>query len=110
MKARRLRTRVRFEKPVPMTDEIGNAYDGWELVLTRWGDLIPQRGREQVEAGRLESSVPGVLQIRWDSETSRLDASHRAIIETVPYQIISVLDPDMLRRTIEMVVARGVAI
>lgn len=110
MKARRLRTRVRFEKPVPMVDEIGNAYDGWALVLTRWGDLIPQRGREQVEAGRLESSLAGTLQIRWDTDAAQIDASHRVIIESVPYQIISVLDPDMHRRTVEMVVERGVAI
>lgn len=78
--------------------------------MNRWGDLIPQRGREQVEAGRLQSSVPGVLQVRWDDQSKAIDASYRVIIEGEPYQIISVLDPDMHRRTVEMVVERGVAI
>ena len=106
MRAGRLRTRIRFERPVEKTDELGNAYDGWEALFERWGDLLPQRGREQVEAGRLESSNLGTLQVRWSADAAALDASHRAVIDGQHWQIRSIIDPDMRRRTLEMVVER----
>jgi SPP1 family predicted phage head-tail adaptor len=110
MKAGRLRNRVEFRRPVEMTSPLGEAYRGWETVARRWADYIPQRGREQLEAGRLQSEVPGTLQVRFDSVTKDIAAEYRVMIDGVEHQIRSVMDPDMRRRTIEMVVERGVAV
>lgn len=109
MRAGRLRNRCHFERPTVETSPTGNQRRGWESHATLWGDLLPQRGREQLEAGRLESSVPGTLQIRYSSVAAQIDASYRVTINGEPYQIRSVMDPDMRRRLIEMVVERGVA-
>lgn len=106
MRSGRLRTRIRFERPVQKTDDLGNAYDGWEALFERWGDLLLQRGREALEAGRLESSNLGTLQIRWSAEAAALDESHRAVIDGRHWQIRSIIDPDQRRRTLEMVVER----
>lgn len=109
-KARRLRNRVEFQRPVEMTSPLGEAYRGWETVARRWADYIPQRGREQLEAGRLQSEVPGTLQVRFDSVTKDIAAEYRVLIDGVEHQIRSIMDPDMRRRIIEMVVERGVAV
>lgn len=108
-RARRLRNRCHFERPVIETSPTGNQRKSWESHATLWGDLLPQRGREQIEAGRLESQVPGTLQIRFSSVAAQIDASYRVTIKGEPYQIRAVMDPDMRNRTIEMVVERGVA-
>jgi SPP1 family predicted phage head-tail adaptor len=109
MRAGRLRNRCEFQRPVVETSPTGNQRKGWESFMKVWGDLLPQRGREQIEAGRLESQVPGTLQIRFSSVAAQIDASYRVTIGGEPYQIRSVMDPDMRRRIIEMVVERGVA-
>lgn len=108
-RARRLRTRCEFQRPTVEKSPTGNQRKGWESFTTVWGDLRPQNGREQLEAGRLESQVPGTLQIRHSSVAAQIDASYRVLIRGEPYQIRAVMDPDMRRRTIEMVVERGVA-
>jgi SPP1 family predicted phage head-tail adaptor len=109
MRAGRLRNRCQFQRQVEMTSPIGEAYLGWEVVLERWGDLLPQRGREQLAAGRLESSNLGTLQIRWSQAATDIDASHNVLIDGVEYQIRSIIDPDRRRRTLELVVETGIA-
>lgn len=109
MRAGRLRNRVEFQRPVEMTSPIGEAYLGWETVARRWGDYRPERGREKLEAGRLESSNAGTLQVRFDSVTKDVTAEHRVLLDGVAMQIRSAMDPDMRRRTIEFVVEVGVA-
>lgn len=110
MRAGRLRNRVEFQRPVEMTSPIGEAYRGWETVARRWGDLLQMRGREQLAAGRLQSEVPGTLQVRYDSVTKEITPDHRVLIDGAEYQIRSIVDVDMRRRTLEMVVETGVAV
>lgn len=108
-RARRLRTRCEFQRPTVETSPTGNQRKGWESFAKVWGDVRPTKGREQVEAGRLESQVPAVLQIRYSSVAAQIDASYRVLIDGEPYQIRSVADPEMRRRLIEMVIELGPA-
>ena len=88
----------------------GVAHSGWSLISTVWGRLTPQSGREQVESGRLEASTPATLVIRWSASAASLDATDKATIDGVDYQIRSVFVREVPRRSyIEMVVERGVA-
>lgn len=108
-KARRLRTRCEFQRPVIETSPTGNQRKSWESHATLWGDLLSARGREQIEAGRLESQVPATLQIRFSPIANQIDASYRVTIDGEPYQIQAKMDVDQRRRTLEFVLLRGVA-
>lgn len=108
-KARRLRNRCEFQRPIVETSPTGNQRKFWESFTVVWGDLRPARGREQVEAGRLESQVPAVLQIRYSSVTAQIDAGYRLMIDGRPYQIRSIADPEQRRRMLEMIVEFGPA-
>jgi SPP1 family predicted phage head-tail adaptor len=109
MRAGNLRTRCEFQKPVENESPTGNVQKGWALYKTVWGDLLSRGGREQLAAGRLQSEVPGTLQVRWSTEMDQVTADFRVLINGKPYQIISAADRDMRRRTIDFVVMAGAA-
>jgi head-tail adaptor len=114
MRGGQLRDRCRFERPVRLDDEYGNAYDGWALVSTVRGDLRPTPGRESVVAGRLEPTSTGTLRVQASPFTNGIDATHRVLItrkgRTTTYQIKGQpLDLDRTGREIEFLVEGGVA-
>ena len=80
-------TRLRFERRIPgALDAFGNVLpEVWSVMHTRWCRLRPEFGREQLEAGRLESSARAVLTVRRDSETAAIAADWRAVVMTGPW-------------------------
>jgi len=80
-------TRCRFERRVAQAaDAYGNVLPGiWTAMGTRWCRLRPEFGREQLEAGRLESTARAVLTVRRDVETAAIAADWRAVILTGPW-------------------------
>ncbi|HND52871.1 MAG TPA: head-tail adaptor protein [Pirellulaceae bacterium] len=82
-----LHHRVRFERQSvdPTGDGAGNVLQPWALLVERRAAFRPSFGREQVEAGRLESTMLGVLTIRRDSVTAGLTAADRAVFVNPPY-------------------------
>lgn len=104
-----MRDRVRLERETEQPDGGGGYVLGWFLVATVWGQLVPERGRERVEGGRMEASVGAVLRVRYSSDLVDLTAGWRAVIDGVAYNIRSVTQPDRRNRIIEMTVERGVA-
>jgi len=108
-RARRFRTRCEFQSPLVNESPTGNVQKGWALYKKVWGDLLSQGGREQLAAGRLQSEVPGTLQVRWSTDMDQVTADFRVIIAGKVYQIVSVADRDMRRRTIDFVVVAGAA-
>jgi len=52
----RLRERVRIEREVRTADGGGGASLSWQTVATLWAAIEPLRGREQLEAMKLEAS------------------------------------------------------
>lgn len=108
-RAGQMRDRVRIERETEQPDGGGGYEVGWFHVATVWGQLVPERGRERVESGRIEASVAAVLRIRYSSEVADVTAGYRVVIDGVDYNIRSVTQPDRRNRIIEMTVERGVA-
>lgn len=109
MRAGHLRDRVTFQRETRTADGAGGATIVWQNLVTVWGGFRPQRGREQLEAGRLESAVAGVLTVRSSPGTRDVTAADRVQIDDVPYQIRTITNPDRRGKTLELVVERGVA-
>lgn len=90
-------------------DGAGGFSVAWSTALTVWGYLRPERGRERLEAGRLESATMAVLRIRSSAAARAIDASYRAVVDGVHYQIRAIVNPDQRDEYIEMTLEEGVA-
>lgn len=107
--------RVRFERRQPSADDgYGNVRDTWLPLFDRWAGFRPKFGREQLEAGRLESSLQGVMTVLACSATRGLSAADRVAFTTGPYrgktcQIRSIV-PTTDNREIEFLLEEGVAL
>lgn len=111
----RARSRVRFERRVPGGDDgYGNTLPStWTEIVTTAGGFRPKFGREQLEAGRLESTMQGTLTVRRTPTTAAIDAAARAVFVAGPYngkacQIRSIV-PTPDNREIEVMLEEGTA-
>lgn len=107
--AGRLNRRVTFQAEVQTPDGGGGYVLAWSSFLTVWGGFQPERGREALAAGRLQSAASGVLTVRVSSDTETITTDHRVLIDGEPYQVRSIGQPDQSRKFYEMVVEKGVA-
>lgn len=108
MRGRSLRLRLQIFRPVENESPTGNVDQGWELFAERWAQKLPTRGRETFEAGRTQEELSITVRLRYDEQTSQILPSFR-VGETGPqYAITSVADPDMMRRSIDLVVVTGI--
>lgn len=110
MGAGQLRDRVTFQKEIRTPDGGGGSTKSWGDDLTVWGQFNPERGRERLAAGRLESALGGVLKIRSSIAARALTTSHRVTIDGDRFQIRSIANPDRRNRFLEMVVEKNVAL
>lgn len=110
MQGGRLKHRVTFEREAK-TDAGGGAADiTWSAVVTVWAGFRPQFGREQIEAGSLESTLRGTLTVRTSSTARGITAADRAVFVAGPHtgtacQIRSIVP---LHDRIEMTLESGV--
>ena len=103
-----MRDRVVFQEEVNNPDgQLGNTTT-WADVVTRWCRFREERGGERLEQGRLESPQRGTITVRSDSVVQSITTEHRAVINTEPFQIRSIANPDRRNKLVEMVVERGV--
>ncbi|CAN7336111.1 head-tail adaptor protein [Bosea sp. LjRoot90] len=108
--------RVRFERRVPGGDDgYGNPLpETWTPHATVWAGFRPKFGREQLEAGRLESSMQGVLTVLSFAATRAIAADSRVVFLAGPFkdkacQIRSIVPaPD--NREIEFLLEEGKAL
>jgi SPP1 family predicted phage head-tail adaptor len=109
-RAGQMRDRITLQRETEVSDGGGGYELGWFTVATVWGQLMPERGNERVENGRMEASVGAVLRIRYSSDVAEVSAGWRAVVDGEEYNIRSVTQPDRRNRIIEMTVDRGVAV
>lgn len=109
MNAGQLFDRIAFRSPVYDNDGQGGGSVVWTPEFTVWGAFMPKRGREQLEAGRLESAVEGVVKVRSSSQSKTIKPDWICVIDGVDYNIRSITNPDRRNRFLELVVERGVA-
>ena len=109
MRAGKLRTRVVFQKEVKTADGAG----GYSLD---WGDdrVVPcemrtASAREILAGGQVEDTERALLSARAKS-VAFLDASWRALIDDVPWNIRGVSNADQRQRVTDIVIERGVAV
>lgn len=103
---------VTFQRVTRTSDGGGGYADAWNAVsgLTDVpAQFMPERGRERVEAGRLEAALGGVLRVRAFTESLTITEDDRVLIDDVAFQIRSVANPDQRNKTLEMTVEKGVA-
>lgn len=111
----RARNRVRFELRIPGGDDgYGNELPAtWTALGIISAAFRPKFGREQLEAGRLESTMQGVLTVRRTPDTAAIAADSRVIFLSGPYkdkvcQIRSII-PTPDNREIEVMLEEGTA-
>ena len=111
MRAGMLRDRVAFQRLDTTPDAYGNPSGGtFTTFLTVAGQLIPERGRERVDAGRLESAAGATLEVRSSSDTRGVTPADRVLINgTTVYNIREIDNPDRRNRRLVMVLEKGVA-
>jgi head-tail adaptor len=106
--------RVRIDRrSVSGGDGYGNVLAAWAPLVTRWAAFRAQSGREQVEAGRLESTMVGTLTFRRDAMLAGVSAADRVVFISGPYagrsaQIRSIV-PTGDGADIDMTIEVGVA-
>lgn len=107
--------RVRFERRISGADDgAGNPLpDEWTALNTCWAAFRPKFGKEQLEAGRLESTILGTLTTLSFAATKAVTAADRVVFVAGPYagkacQIRSIV-PTPDAREIEFLLEDGVA-
>lgn len=106
--------RVRFERRQTQADDgFGNERGGWWPVVDAWAGFRPRFGREQLAAGRLESTLQGTLTVLVWPQTRSLTAEDRVVFTAGPYagktcQIRSIV-PTPDGREIELLLEEGTA-
>lgn len=105
-----LRKRVIFQREVRTDDGAGGVTVAWTPWLTVWGQYVPERGREAVEAGRLNSAMLGTLRVRSSSQSRAIDATYTVVIDDLQHQVRTISNPDQNNKYLEMTVERGVAV
>lgn len=105
-RAGELRDRVRFERQGPQVNVGGVIQADWAPVggdassATRWTKIGPTKGGEATVAGRLQGSAAYDIWVRFDSFTSTLIVTDRAVNARTGevYAIGWIDDPDRRRR------------
>lgn len=105
-----LRSLVQFDRLTANDDGAGGGGNIWTGLLTTRGQLLPERGREALAAGRLQSASMGVLKLRSSSASRAVTEADTAVIDGVRHQIRAITNPDQHNRWLEMVVEKGVAL
>lgn len=110
MRAGLMWDKCRFESAITTSDEIGGTNVTWGAQFEAWGWLRMERGREALEAGRLEASNMAVLTIRANARARTVTPGWRVVRRGEPWQIRSVVEGPGRDRTLELLVERGQAI
>lgn len=106
--------RVRFDRRATSPDDgYGNEQQGFVALFNRWAGFRPKFGREQLAAGRLESTMQGTLTVLADPQTKAVTPADRVVFVTGPYagkacQIRSIV-PTPDAREIELMLEEGTA-
>lgn len=110
VKAGLMRERVTFQRMTEgAVDDYGNVYSGWTNLITRYGDLREQKGKEQVTGGALLDNSMATLRVRSDSTVQTITAADRVSARGITWAIRNVIQVDAKNTLIEFVLEKGVA-
>lgn len=110
------RSRVTFSRRIPGADDgYGNQLpETWTNLVTVSAGFRPKFGREQLEGGRLESTMQGTLTVLRFAATVAVTPADRVVFVSGPYagkacQIRSIV-PTPDNREIEVMIEEGGAL
>lgn len=112
MGAGQMRDRVLFQRPLETETESGGVSRSFEPLFggAVWGELVPEKGGERLQSGRLHESAGALLRVRSSDNTRSLTTDDQAVINGTTYNIRSIEDIARRRKTLELVLERGVAV
>lgn len=99
--------RITIQQPVAGQDAAGQPSTGWESIAsnpTLWASAEPLRGREFLAANQMQATVDTRFRIRHRTD---VDSTMRVLWRSVPYQIVSVIEPRGARESLELMCVRG---
>lgn len=87
-----LRDRVKFQRRAEGDDGYGNTEGSWgDLGVERDCSLVPTRGGEAVQAGRLAGTASWDLWVRADSGTKSLTVGDRVVDARNPARVLNIV-------------------
>ncbi len=108
MRSGLLNKRAAFERRMLVDDNAGGNTEAWAPLVTVWAQFAPERGRERIQAGRLDAALAGVLRIRSSIESRGIVVTDRATIDGHVYNIRSIANPDQRGRVLELAIESAV--
>lgn len=100
-----LNSKVTFLSLVRTPKPGGGATETWTPFVTVYGQFSPERGREQIQGGRIGSAAAGVLRIRSTAAGREIAGTHRVTINGTVYGVQGKpINPDGHNDMLEMVV------
>lgn len=112
MAAGKLTHRLAFASRELVDDGYGNQEGEFVDAFTRWAEIIPLKGGENVLAARLTGVQPVVIRVLRDSETLDIAPDWRAtdVNEGTIYALHSVADMEQKRQYLTITAEAGVAV
>lgn len=75
----KMRARIRFDCRTSVDDPYGGTVSSWQPQFSRWAEIRPLQGREEVLAQRLQGVQPVLIIVRLDAETRTIGTDWRAV-------------------------------
>ncbi len=96
MKAGSLRHKIAIQKPVSTQNAYGESVVAWSTDSKPWASIMPIRGKEYFEAGRIQTDVTHriVIRIQTLSASTAIGPACRIRYGTRYFEIKSVIKPD----------------
>lgn len=100
-----LRQRVTFQQEVTTPDGMGGTSSSWSNTVTVWAGVKSLRGREMVQAGRLEASTVYLITLRYRDDITE---DMRILWKNKLLNIRSIANPDQKQQWLEVTAEAGV--
>jgi SPP1 family predicted phage head-tail adaptor len=95
MRAGNLRHKITFQQLTVANDTWGHSTETWTDQVTTYAAIWPMRGREQLEAMKLDNEVTHKIRIRYKKNLHpKMRIKYISKNSTRYFNILSILNPD----------------
>jgi len=109
MSAGKLRDRVTFQRNTTGADQYGNVVDGWEDILTVWGDVLERLGGEKIRAGVPQAEHMATIRVRKSLDAVTVTEADRISARGQTWNIRSIAEVGRKGELLEILCEAGVA-
>lgn len=108
MNAGLLRHVLTVQQSVSTQDASGDPVVAWSTLGTVRAAIEPIRGREATVGNQTLSEMDTRIRIRYSPLSAQITALHRLVHQGTPFNIVSIAQPDMGQRELEILAKSGV--